>query len=255
MMSMHELFYGDEDSTWIIPGYTHDQEVPLVYHQLQEPYMYYYQDEPGAPRYKAQYQQRSHARVQSPTDEYQDVPYMYHQDEDAARYRAQYQRSHAQVQSPTRIYQDVPLYDETRYKAPVAETRYRPSFPVEQIVELMVPMCCTKCEEKVMETLLEMEGVEAVKTDQYNHRVTVRGFVDPIRVLKRVKKMKKRSEFMPRMLPYQHSFYESAKPYSHYPQSSQVHALQYYPEDSRAYAQELNYSHSLYAPAYYYHPY
>jgi len=25
-------------------------------------------------------------------------------------------------------------------------------------VELMVPMCCTKCEEKVMETLLEMEG-------------------------------------------------------------------------------------------------
>jgi hypothetical protein len=31
-------------------------------------------------------------------------------------------------------------------------------FPVEQIVELMVPMCCTKCEEKVMETLLEMEG-------------------------------------------------------------------------------------------------
>jgi hypothetical protein len=122
-----QLFYGDEDSTWIIPGYTHDQEVPLVYHQLQEPYMYYYQDEPGTPRYKAQYQQRSHARVQSPTDEYQDVPYMYHQDEDAARYRAQYQRSHAQVQSPTRIYQDVPLYDETRYKAPVAETRYRPS--------------------------------------------------------------------------------------------------------------------------------
>ncbi len=25
-------------------------------------------------------------------------------------------------------------------------------------MELMVPMCCTKCEEKVMETLLEMEG-------------------------------------------------------------------------------------------------
>jgi hypothetical protein len=98
-----------------------------VYHQLQEPYMYYYQDEPGAPRYKAQYQQRSHARVQSPTHVYQDVPYMYHQEEDAARYRAQYQRSHAQVQSPTRIYQDVPLYDETRYKEPVAETRYRPS--------------------------------------------------------------------------------------------------------------------------------
>jgi hypothetical protein len=30
--------------------------------------------------------------------------------------------------------------------------------PAEQVVEMIVPMCCTKCEEKVKESLLEMEG-------------------------------------------------------------------------------------------------
>ncbi|CAM6016300.1 unnamed protein product, partial [Sphagnum balticum] len=124
-----------------------------------------------------------------------------------------------------------------------------------QVVEMIVPMCCTKCEEKVKESLLEMEGVEQVKTDQYNHRVTVTGFVDPIRVLKRVKKIKRRSDFMPWSMHYQHSSYEGAKYYPQYPQRSQVHMTQqYYPDNSEAYyAHELNYPYRFYPPSYHHH--
>jgi hypothetical protein len=103
--------------------------------------------------------------------------------------------------------------------------------------------------------LVKSAGVEQVKTDQYNHRVTVTGFVDPIRVLKRVKKIKRRSDFMPWRMHYQHSSYEGAKSYPRYPQSSQVHMTQqYYPDNSEAYyAHELNYPYSFYAPSYHHH--
>jgi copper chaperone CopZ len=56
-------------------------------------------------------------------------------------------------------------------------------------------MCCEKCKEKVQEELEDMEGVRTVVCDQLHQRVTVAGFVDPLRVLKRVKKVKKKSEF------------------------------------------------------------
>jgi copper chaperone CopZ len=63
------------------------------------------------------------------------------------------------------------------------------------VLELRVPMCCEKCREKVKEELEELEGVQSVICDQYNQRVTVTGFVDPLRALKKVKKVKKKSEF------------------------------------------------------------
>lgn len=56
-------------------------------------------------------------------------------------------------------------------------------------------MCCEKCQEKVKEELEELEGVQNVICDQYNQRVTVTGFVDAFRALKKVKKVKKKSEF------------------------------------------------------------
>lgn len=63
------------------------------------------------------------------------------------------------------------------------------------VLELKVPMCCDKCQEKVMEALEECDGVEDVICDQYNQRVTVTGFVDPMKALRKVKKVKKKSEF------------------------------------------------------------
>ena len=63
------------------------------------------------------------------------------------------------------------------------------------ILELKVPMCCDKCQEKVKEELESLEGVRSVECDQFNQRVTITGNVDPVRALKRVKKVKKKSEF------------------------------------------------------------
>ncbi|KAH9536726.1 hypothetical protein CY35_16G015100 [Sphagnum magellanicum] len=63
------------------------------------------------------------------------------------------------------------------------------------VLELTVPMCCAKCEEKVKEELEELSGVRNVITDQSNQRVTVLGHVDPLLALKKVKKVKKKSQF------------------------------------------------------------
>jgi len=57
-------------------------------------------------------------------------------------------------------------------------------------LELKVPMCCDKCEEKVKEELEELNGVRSVICDRYNQRVTIIGFVDPLQALKQVKKAK-----------------------------------------------------------------
>jgi copper chaperone CopZ len=63
-------------------------------------------------------------------------------------------------------------------------------------VALMVPICCTKCAEKVKEVLWEVEGVNAVMCDRYNHKVTVTGsrYIDPARVLKKARQVQSKSE-------------------------------------------------------------
>jgi hypothetical protein len=45
------------------------------------------------------------------------------------------------------------------------------------ILELMVPMCCTRCNEKVYEQILELEGVHWVICDQSMHKVIITGFI------------------------------------------------------------------------------
>lgn len=59
------------------------------------------------------------------------------------------------------------------------------------LLELVVPMCCSKCQEKVRENMLELRGVQSVRTDLQTQRVLVTGFVDPIKALKKAKKVKK----------------------------------------------------------------
>lgn len=60
---------------------------------------------------------------------------------------------------------------------------------------LSVPMCCEKCVEKVRKALDDVEGVRDVVLDQYNQLVTIYGDVDPGRALRRVRRVKKRSQF------------------------------------------------------------
>ncbi|CAM6039965.1 unnamed protein product [Sphagnum compactum] len=62
------------------------------------------------------------------------------------------------------------------------------------LVEIFVPVCCSKCEEKVRDELLELRGVESVMIDQQLQKVIVTGFVDPLRALKKLKKVKKVAE-------------------------------------------------------------
>jgi len=61
-------------------------------------------------------------------------------------------------------------------------------------MEMSVPLCCDNCEKKVRETLEEMNGVKDVDTDRYSNRVTVTGMVDPMKALRRVRKVKPKSE-------------------------------------------------------------
>lgn len=46
-----------------------------------------------------------------------------------------------------------------------------------QDIDLKVPMCCAKCEEKVREELLDVEGVYSVVCDQHCQKVTVTGII------------------------------------------------------------------------------
>ncbi|CAK9210281.1 unnamed protein product [Sphagnum troendelagicum] len=62
-------------------------------------------------------------------------------------------------------------------------------------IELRVPMCCRKCEDKVEIELKKMEGVTKVMCDRVNQKVTVTGKVDPELLLKRAKNAKKKAEF------------------------------------------------------------
>jgi copper chaperone CopZ len=56
-------------------------------------------------------------------------------------------------------------------------------------------MCCDKCVKKVGKALEDLEGVRDVILDQSNQLVTIHGNVDPERALRRVRRVKKRSQF------------------------------------------------------------
>ncbi|CAO2163461.1 unnamed protein product [Urochloa humidicola] len=68
-------------------------------------------------------------------------------------------------------------------------------------VELKVRMDCDGCELKVRNTLARMRGVESVEINRKQQKVTVKGFVEPQRVLRRTQSMRKRVELWP-YVPY-----------------------------------------------------
>ncbi|XP_020554721.1 heavy metal-associated isoprenylated plant protein 21 isoform X1 [Sesamum indicum] len=68
-------------------------------------------------------------------------------------------------------------------------------------VEIRVKMDCDGCERRVKNAVKNMKGVRTVEVNRKQHRVTVSGFVDPNKVLKRVKNTGKRAEFWP-YIPY-----------------------------------------------------
>ncbi|KAF7827696.1 heavy metal-associated isoprenylated plant protein 20-like [Senna tora] len=70
-----------------------------------------------------------------------------------------------------------------------------------QTVEIKVKMDCDGCERRVRNSVTRMKGVKEVEVVRKQSRVIVRGYVEPNKVLKRVKSTGKRAEFWP-YVPY-----------------------------------------------------
>ncbi|KAK3189679.1 hypothetical protein Dsin_029240 [Dipteronia sinensis] len=70
-----------------------------------------------------------------------------------------------------------------------------------QTVEIKVKMDCDGCERRVRNAVCSMKGAKTVEVNRKQSRVTVTGYVDPNKVLKRVKNTGKRAEFWP-YVPY-----------------------------------------------------
>ncbi|KAG6504464.1 heavy metal-associated isoprenylated plant protein 23-like [Zingiber officinale] len=70
-----------------------------------------------------------------------------------------------------------------------------------QTVELKVRMDCEGCELKVKNALSSMRGVQSVEINRKHYKVTVTGYVEPNKVLKRVQATGKKAEIWP-YVPY-----------------------------------------------------
>ena len=88
--------------------------------------------------------------------------------------------------SESRSHYNYPTGSSERRRSYSGGGGYDASLPVH---ELMVPMCCDKCVEKVEEELGEVEGVRHVSCDQYKQRVRIVGSnIDIARALKKAEK-------------------------------------------------------------------
>ncbi|KAF5195117.1 Heavy metal-associated isoprenylated plant protein [Thalictrum thalictroides] len=70
-----------------------------------------------------------------------------------------------------------------------------------QTVELKVRMDCDGCELKVKKALSSMKGVKSVDINRKQQKVTVTGYVDPKKVLKKAQSTGKKAEIWP-YVPY-----------------------------------------------------
>ncbi|KAJ3677323.1 hypothetical protein LUZ60_003047 [Juncus effusus] len=70
-----------------------------------------------------------------------------------------------------------------------------------QVVELKVKMDCDGCVLKVKNALSNMKGVQSVDINRKQNKVTVNGYVEPSKVLKKVQATGKKAEIWP-YIPY-----------------------------------------------------
>ncbi|CAN1241560.1 Heavy metal-associated isoprenylated plant protein 20 [Linum perenne] len=66
-----------------------------------------------------------------------------------------------------------------------------------QTIEIKVKMDCVGCERKVKNSVSHMKGVKSVELIRKQSRLTVKGYVEPKKVLKRVQNTRKKAEFWP----------------------------------------------------------
>ncbi|KAI3833917.1 hypothetical protein MKW92_051232 [Papaver armeniacum] len=70
-----------------------------------------------------------------------------------------------------------------------------------QTVEIKVKMDCDGCERRVKNSVSHMKGVRSVDVNRKQSKVTVSGYVEPNKVLKKVQSTGKKAEFWP-YIPY-----------------------------------------------------
>ncbi|KAM3693518.1 hypothetical protein ACB098_08G171500 [Castanea mollissima] len=70
-----------------------------------------------------------------------------------------------------------------------------------QTVKIKVKMDCDGCERRVRNAVSNMKGAKSVDVDRKQSRVTVTGYVEPNKVLNKIKSTGKRAEFWP-YVPY-----------------------------------------------------
>ncbi|KAM7271647.1 hypothetical protein ACFE04_030861 [Oxalis oulophora] len=79
------------------------------------------------------------------------------------------------------------------------------------IVELLVHMDCEGCEKRIRRAISKIEGVDCIEIDMDKQKVTVTGYVNRRKVLKRVRRTGRRAEYWP--FPYDSEYYPYAAQY------------------------------------------
>ena len=119
-----------------------------------------------------------------------------------------------------------PAYYVHGWRTPLPEPRII-SRPMEfTTFDLMVPMCCRKCEDEVRGALFDLSSVMDVMCDPYNQRVTVTGYLDPTQALQQVKRVKNGATFWPASSYTTHRYEVSSHQKPQYPPQ----------QDNRSYA-------------------
>ena len=94
------------------------------------------------------------------------------------------------------------------YQIPPPEPRVRRTELI--TFDLMVPMCCSRCEDEVRRALFALGTVRDVVCDPRNQRVIVTGCVDPAQALKQVRRVNNAAAFWSDASAYSAHRYEAA---------------------------------------------
>ncbi|KAJ4874812.1 Heavy metal transport/detoxification superfamily protein [Raphanus sativus] len=116
-------------------------------------------------------------------------------------------------------------------------SRKRKKRKVKQTVNIKVKMDCDGCERRVKNAVSSMKGVETVELNRKIHKVTVSGYVEPKKVLKRVERTGKKAEIWPYVpynvvaYPYAVGAYDKKAPAGYVRRSDQSQPLPGAPDD------------------------
>ncbi|XP_024989102.1 heavy metal-associated isoprenylated plant protein 28-like [Cynara cardunculus var. scolymus] len=127
------------------------------------------------------------------------------------------------------------------------------------IVEMIVNMDCHGCERKVRKALRNMNGVESIDIDMNMQKVTVSGWIDQEKVLRKVRRTGKKAELWPfpnnpEVIGYtqeyadMYTYHSDPATYFHVEQPADISTYNYYEHGSNG-QQHVTYQHLPYSTA------